>query len=97
MVEASRLSGHQAFLPTLDTCRHDALQQCRQGFQRFSGFADRIVKSFPVIAVLSVVVGDHMLEMPCLLQLAVSAGSPPLDVLEICRGKFALLAARPAQ
>lgn len=84
----SSLPRYKFFVPFFHAGRHRAFQKVDESAECFSRIANQEVKCFPVVAVLSVVVGNHVLEVPSFLQFAEGTQSTSLNVFQIARREF---------
>src|SRR3974390_841421 len=90
----SELLGNQIFFPPLCIRQDSALQESGEGIQRFSSISQGIIKCFPVVAVLAVMVRNHIFEMPGFLKFTIGAGSARLNTLEVFCRELEFLATR---
>src|SRR5262245_25252183 len=90
-----RASRKQILLPSLDSLRVLATQQCHHREECSTRFAQRIVERLPVIAVLAIMVRDHVLEMMRFLQFPVRAPGAPFDLFQVPEREVRLLTLRP--
>ena len=73
--------GKQILLPRLEPLRVFATQKCHDRQESPARFAQRIVERLPVVAVLAIVVGDHVLELVGFFQFPVGAPGTTFDLL----------------
>src|ERR1035437_1182554 len=93
----SELLGNQIFFPPLGIRWDSALQECGEGHQRFSSISQGIIKCIPVVAVLPVMVRNHIFEMPGFLKFTIRAASARLNILEVFCRELEFLAARASE
>ena len=80
---AKLASGHQILFPMLRAGRCLALEKSGKGQKCFTGISYRVIKSIPVLAVFSIVIGNDMVELPGLSELYDSAGHAGFDIFQV--------------
>ncbi len=95
LASSARKLRKQVLLPSLGSVRVFATQKCHHCKERAARVAQRIVERLPIVAVLAIVVGDHVLELMRLLQFLVGASGTAFDLLQVLEREGGLLALRP--
>lgn len=85
--------GEQLIFPILYARGDFTLQQRGECLQRLPRIANQVIKRLPIVAVLAIVIRNHVLKSPRLLHLAIRAAGPLLNILQVLERQILFSAA----